>query len=414
MVSGVEFLIAWRYLRARRREGFISVVAIFSFLGIMLGVGTLIVVTSVMNGFRADLFDRILGVTGHMRVLARDGIQDYGDLAQTLAAQPMVRTTTPLIERQILVSANQRSRGALLRGITAERFLERDHLAQSIGPDVDMANFDQQSDLLVGWRLARELGLQQGSSFTLISPEGQISPFGQLPLLKTYRVAGLFEVGQYQYDANFVFMPLKEAQTLLNLPDQVTRIEIDSIDAERAESFAATLRNFLQEGQVILTWQRVNGAFYEAIRVQKNVLVLILTMIVLVAGFNIISGQIMLVQDKTKSIAVLRGLGAQQGSILRIFFVTGAFIGVVGTGLGVLLGLLFAANIDRLRAWLETFLDQDLFNAEIYYLTQLPSKTDYNEVVVIVIAALLITFGAALYPAWRAARVDPVLILRYT
>ena len=414
MVFGAfERMVAMRYLRARRQEGFISVIAGFSLLGIALGVATLIIVMSVMNGFRHELLSRILGLNGHMAVYAELGpVLDYQAVAQRLAAVKGVVETTPTVEGQVMATANGAAAGALVRGVTPEDLARRAVVAGHIIAG-KLDRFKGDDAILVGSRLAQRFGLGVGSQLTLISPQGNPTAFGTVPRIRSYTIVGIFEVGMYEYDSSFVFMPLEAAQKFFKLPQAVTNVEVMVSDPDRVEALSGPLLKAAGPGHRLVDWQRANSTFFNAIQVERNVMFLILTLIILVAAFNIISGQIMLVKDKGRDIAILRTMGATRGMVLRIFLLSGASIGIVGTLLGFALGVLFADNIETIRQWLQGLTGTELFSAEIYFLSQLPAIIEPGEVAAVVIMALALSLLATVYPSWRAARLDPVEALRY-
>ncbi|MBB3917879.1 lipoprotein-releasing ABC transporter permease subunit [Rhizobium fabae] len=412
--STFERLVAWRYLRARRKEAFISVIAGFSFVGIMLGVATLIIVMAVMNGFRTELVSRILGINGHMVVQPSDGpFTDYPDLASRLAAVPGVKMALPLVEGQVLASAQAGgSTGALVRGVRAEDLTKLKAVSENIKPG-DMVGFASGQGVLIGTRMADQLGLSVGDLITLTSPDGDITPMGVSPRVKSYKISGLFQIGMSEYDSSIIFMPLEEAQLYFNAEGLVQSIELfvdnpDDIDNLRPKVVEAAGR------QINLTdWRQRNQTFFSALQVERNVMFMILTLIVLVAALNIISGLIMLVKDKGSDIAILRTMGASAGAIMRIFFMTGAAIGIVGTIGGVLLGVLVCVNIESVRQFFSWVSGTVLFNPQVYFLSQLPAEMDFSETMSIVVMALTLSFIATIFPAWRASRLDPVQALRY-
>ncbi|MGR4845268.1 lipoprotein-releasing ABC transporter permease subunit [Rhizobium sp. LARHSG275] len=412
--STFERLVAWRYLRARRKEAFISVIAGFSFVGIMLGVATLIIVMAVMNGFRTELVSRILGINGHMIVQPSDGpFTDYADLASRLAAVPGVKMALPLVEGQVLASAQAGgSTGALVRGVRAEDLTKLKAVSENIKPG-DMVGFASGQGVLIGTRMADQLGLSVGDLITLTSPDGDITPMGVSPRIKSYKISGLFEIGMSEYDSSIIFMPLEEAQLYFNAEGLVQSIELfvdnpDDIDNLKPKVVEAAGR------QINLTdWRQRNQTFFSALQVERNVMFMILTLIVLVAALNIISGLIMLVKDKGSDIAILRTMGASAGAIMRIFFMTGAAIGIVGTIAGVLLGVLVCVNIESVRQFFSWVSGTVLFNPQVYFLSQLPAEMDLSETISIVAMALTLSFIATIFPAWRASRLDPVQALRY-
>jgi len=410
--SAFERLIAFRYLRARRREGFISVIAGFSLLGIALGVATLIIVMAVMNGFREELLSRILGLNGHLTLYARAAtLQDYDPLAARVRAVPGVLSATPIAEGQVMATARGTATGALLRGVTPEDLRARALVAANIRSG-SLDDFGG-GRVAVGSRLADKLGLGVGDRISLISPKGSVTAFGTIPQVRAYEIAATFEVGMFEYDSTFVFMPLPAAQRYLRLGDAVTGIEVMLDDPDRVLAARAALVGIVGPRIRVLDWQRANASFFNAIEVERNVMFLILTLIIMVAAFNIVSSLIMMVQDKGADIAILRTMGASRGMVMRVFLLSGASIGVLGTVAGLILGVAFAENIEIIRQWLQTLTGTRLFEAEIYFLSRLPARLDWWETGSVIAMALGLSFLATLYPSWRAARLDPVEALRY-
>ena len=411
--NAFERTVAFRYLRARRQEGFVSVIAIFSLLGIALGVATLIIVMSVMNGFRADLVNRILGFNGHLGIYGEAGpLTDFEAVAAKVRAVPGVVSATPMIEGQVMATGERGgAAGALVRGIRPEDLRDRKLIAEHIAAG-SLADFGEDG-IAVGERLARRLGLTVGGKVTLISPEGNDTAFGTIPRLKTYTVAALFNVGFYEYDNSFVYVPLQAAQVFFRMPDAVNDLEVFVTDADQAARQGRAIGAALGGHVRIVDWQHANSSLVSAVEIERNVMFLILTLIIVVAAFNIISGMIMMVKDKGRDIAILRTMGASRGMVLRIFMLSGASIGVVGTIAGFALGVVFTENIEAIRQFLQDVLHVNLFSAEIYFFTRIPAHIEAGEVASVVVMALLLSFLATLYPSWRAARLDPVEGLRY-
>jgi len=412
MFSAFERLISFRYLRSRRRDGFISVIAGFSLTGIALGVATLIVVMAVMNGFRDELLSRILGINAHITIAGYAPITDYQNLAQEIKKIPGVVDASPVVEGQVMVRANGNSSGALVRGISPEDLQRRPLIAKNIKSG-NVANFQGKDAVLIGTRMAENFGLKAGDYITLISPQTTDTVIGAIPRLKDFRIAGTFEVGMYEYDSSNIFMPLEAGQVYFKSPNAASEIEVMVSEPEKAGMIAAKI--FAETGGKyrVSDWKLTNSHFFNALNVERNVMFLILALIILVAAFNIISSLIMLVKDKAKAIAILRTMGASRGSIMRIFFLCGASVGVTGTFLGFLLGLGFARNIDRIKGWLEHLSGTELFAPEIYFLSHLPARVEAHDVIMIVTMSLVLTLLATIYPSLRAARLDPAEGLRY-
>ncbi len=414
MFSQFEWTMALRYLRARRQEGFISVIALFSFLGIGLGVATLIIVMSVMNGFRADLLDRILGMNGHYEVKAPDNglLVDYEPVMKRLSAVREVVRVSPLIEGQVMAAAGKQASGALVRGMAPEELKSLTVLSSNIVAG-SLDGFEDGQRILIGHRLARSLGVNAGDKLKLLSPKGTATAFGTVPRVKTYTVGGLFNTGMYEYDNGYIYMSLKAAQIYFKHGKGITSLEVFATDPDKALSIRSEIINAVNIRAYIYDWQQSRASFFNALEVERNVMFLILTLIILVAAFNIVSSLIMLVKDKGRDVAILRTMGATRGMIMRVFFIAGASVGVVGTLFGFLLGIGFCANIDTIKNFIEGLTGAELFSAEIYFLSHLPAKVDTGEVTTVVIMALVISLAATIYPSWRAARLDPVEALRY-
>ena len=413
MIFGVvERMIAFRYLRARRQEGFVSVIAIFSLVGIALGVATLIVTMAVMNGFRAELLGRILGFNGHINVYAMQGpVTDYDAEAARIKGLQGIVSVTPTIQGQVMASAGSQASGALVRGLSAQSLAAQSLIASHLSPGA-MADF-KGDNIIIGYRLALQLGVQKGGAVTLISPQGTSTVFGTVPRIKTYRVAGTFNVGMYEFDNSVIFMPMPAAQTFFNLGSGVSSLEVMVKDPDNVGTYDQEIYNALAGKARIFDWQQSNSAFFNAVEVERNVMFLILTLIILVAAFNIVSSMIMLVKDKGRDIAILRTMGATRGMILRIFILAGASVGIAGTLLGFVIGVEFAEHIEAIREFIQSIIGTNLFSAEIYFLTQIPAQVDPYEVGAVLGMAFGLSFLATIYPSWRAARLDPVEALRY-
>jgi lipoprotein-releasing system permease protein len=411
--SAFERMVAMRYLRARRQEGFISVIAMFSLLGIALGVATLIIVMAVMNGFRAELLGRILGLNGHVNVYASAGgpIRGWDDVSARIARVPGVTAVAPMIEGQALVSVRGAASGAVVRGTRPEDFARRPVMAGRIVQG-DASAFGG-DDIAIGIRMAQRLGLLVGDQMTLISPRGTPTAFGTAPRLKAFRIGAVFDVGMYEYDNNFIFVPLETAQAFFRMEEEATALEVFVAEPTDIRAYRSMVAAAAGSQYRTVDWQQVNSSFFNALQVERNVMFLILSLIIMVAAFNIISSLIMLVKDKGRDIAILRTMGATRGMVLRIFFLAGASVGVIGTIAGLLLGVSFALNIESIRQALQALTGTELFSAEIYFLSRLPAKIEWMEVAQVTLMALGLSFAATVYPAWRAARLDPVEALRY-
>lgn len=411
--SPFEWMVALRYLRSRRKETFISVITGFSFLGIMLGVATLIVVMAVMNGFRTELLSKILGVNGHLilQPIDRD-FTDFVAVTKRVENVPNVILAVPFVEGQVLASGPNAAHGALVRGV---REVDLDRIV-SVARNItagNLDNFDEAGGIAIGARLALGLGLSLGDHVTLVSPRGNVTPMGVTPRIKAYPITAIFEIGMSEYDNVFIFMPLAEAQAYFNLDNQVTAIDVYIDDPDNVDVARQPIEEAADRPLFAVDWRQRNSTFFSALQVERNVMFMILTMIILVAAFNIVSGLTMLVKDKGRDIAILRTIGATQGAIMRIFLIAGASIGVSGTLAGLLLGALICWNVDAIRRFIMAISETEIFSPEIYYLSKLPADMNGTETASIVIIALILSFLATLYPAWRAAHLDPVEALRY-
>lgn len=412
--SSYEWMIAFRYMLPNRKQMFTSVISIISLIGIMLGVFALIVVMAVMNGFRTELLDRILGMNGHLVIQAIDSdFSDYNTVIQRLDGVNGVKFALPVVEGQALAQGDATGgTGALVRGMREQDLDKLTTVTKNIKFG-SLDNFDKQDGVAIGSGMAEKLGLSVGSDIRIITPDGDVTPFGVNPRVKAYKIAAIFTVGMSEYDSIFVFMPLKEAQAFFNLGNKVQSLEIfldnpDAVDTIRPDVEKAVGRQVYS-----IDWRTRNQAFFSALQVERNVMFFILSLIVLVAALNIISGLIMLVKDKGHDIAILRTMGAKQSAVMRIFIATGMVIGVVGTTFGLLLGVVTCANIGHIQDFVSWIFNVDVFNPQLYFLTKLPARLEWGQTLMVVFMALFLSFLATLIPAWRAAKLDPVQALRY-
>jgi lipoprotein-releasing system permease protein len=411
--SAYEWMLSLRYLRARRKEGFISVIAGFSFLGIMLGVATLIIVMAVMNGFRQELLSKILGLNGHLLIQPLESpLTDYAAVSDRVSKVNGIYLAAPLVEGQALASSPFNASGVVVRGMRGADLQKLGQIASHIKQG-SLDGFDDGQGIAIGSRLAEQLSVRAGDNLTLVAPRGAVTPMGTTPRIKPYKIAAVFEIGMSEYDSAFVFMPLTEAQAYFNRAGDVTAIEIYTNDPDHVDAFRAAVTAAAARPIYMVDWRQRNATFFNALQVERNVMFLILTLIVLVAALNIVSGLIMLVKDKGSDIAILRTMGATQGAIMRVFLITGASIGVVGTVTGFLLGTIVCLNIEEIRRFLSWLTNTELFSPELYFLSQLPAHMNVRETSAVVVMALGLSLLATLYPSWRAARLDPVEALRY-
>ncbi len=413
MFSTLERMIAFRYLRAKRREGFISVIAGFSFFGIMLGVATLIVVMSVMNGFRTEITKKILGLSGHIAVSSYERqLTDYNVLSQKISAIKGVKSVVPIIDGQAMAVFGEATIGVIVKGIKLSDIMQRPLIAEHIISG-SILRLQGNDSIIIGKQLAENLNAGVGDEVTLISPQGRATAIGTMPRLKRYNIAAIFDSGMYEYDSSGVFMPLESAQIFFKYPDSVSAMEVMIENPEQSQIASQQIFNSLEQIYLVRDWQMLNAGLFNALKVERTVMFLILTLIVFIAAFNIISSLIMMVNDKGQDIAILRTMGASRLSIMKVFLLCGASIGIAGTIAGFIVGISFALNIDTIKQWLEGMLGTRLFDPVIYFLSELPSDVRAPDVFKSVFVGLFFSFVATLYPAWKASKQNPAEALRY-
>lgn len=411
--GALDWLFAGRYIRAKRRDSYISVVSIISFLGIALGVATLVIVMAVMTGFRADLLDRILGVNGHARI--EHVLQRFDDLAadvERIKRLPTVRQARAMIDAQVMSSFGNEVRGQIIRGFPLDDLVALPAL-QKHPVEGDLKDLQENRTIAIGRAFADRYGMAIGDRLSLIAPRGEVTPFGTTPRMAGYRIVAIFEVGLSDYDLNVMFMTYDQVVQLIGRDPATGVIEIDVDNPDRIAETAALITDEWGDTYRVITWQSSNATLAGALKVERNVMFIILTLILLIAALNIISGMVMLVREKGRDIAILRAMGAERGLILRIFLITGASIGVVASFVGLGLGALFCTYIEEIRQLLIWITGADLFPAQVYFLDKLPARIVWNDVVQVMTMSLLLSFLSTLYPAWRATHLDPVEALRY-
>jgi lipoprotein-releasing system permease protein len=414
ILSPYERMIARRYLLPGKGEGFIFLVASISLVAVMLGVAALVIVMSVMNGFRAELFEKTVGLNGHAVIQGYGGrLPDWRAIMTAAQNTPGVVSATPMIEQPLMASHEGRVEGVSIRGMRVEDIRANATLQNKVLSGDLKAVVPGSGNVALGARLAEALGAQVDGEISLISPAGQTTPFGTVPRIVSYRVAAIFEVGIYDYDKVFVLMPIEDAQTLLLLGDSVGMVEVETTDPDDVAKILSPLLPKIGDKAVVTDWRQMNSALFEALAVERVAMFVVLSIITLVAVFNILSSLIMLVRAKTRDIAILRTMGAARSAMLRIFVLVGVTIGALGTVAGLILGFVFLFFRQSVVNFVQLVTGQNLWDPSIRFLTELPSKTDPFEVIGIVAMALLFSFLATLYPAFKAANTDPVQVLRY-
>ena len=407
-------MIAFRYIKSRRVEGFISISAWFSLLGIMLGVATLIVVMSVMNGFRTELVDRILGINGHLIIYSKNErtIPNYTKIINKILDTPNVVAVTAHLEGQALAKNKNSISGVIIRGSKWSDLAAKKLLWKSLNQST-ISNFKDKQNIIMGYRLGQKLNLKVGDYISLISPNGIETALGVMPVNQNFKVGGFFDMGMYEYDNNFIFIPWKKAELFLSTNNIAHGIEVFLKDQKLTSSVNLQLQSKLNKSLIVIDWKKRNSSFMNALAVEKNVMFVILTLIILVAAFNIISSMIMLVQTKKADIALMRTMGASQYLIIKVFMLTGSIIGFLGTFVGVLLGVFVSMNIEKIRQLITSIFGQELFSAEIYFLSKLPSNININEVLIVICISIFLTLLASIFPAWKASKISPAEALRY-
>ncbi|MCF8474760.1 MAG: lipoprotein-releasing ABC transporter permease subunit [Emcibacter sp.] len=417
MFRAHEWMVAMRYLKIRSNEGFVTLVALFSLLGIAIGVMVLIVTMSVMNGFREELLSKVIGFNGHMLYQPVGGrMSHYDEAVEALKKIDHVVSVLPIIEGNALATFGSNSVPALVRGIRPDDL----KLMSLISNNIKLGSLDDfgqgDNDIIIGKRLADKYDLSIGDLVTLVTPRGRITPFGTMPRIASYKIVSVFEVGEYNYDTSYFFMPLGEAQSYFQYGDEIAALEISLTHPDMISEMYEAVEKVTQQfdlGGRLIDWRILNKSFFNALQVERNVMFIILSFIILVAVFNIISTMIMMVKNKTRDVAILRTMGVTSSSIMRIFFIVGSCIGVLGTMLGTFFGLIIAFNVQVILNFIERITGLSLWEGEVRFLSEVPAIVETKEVLIVVLVSLVLSFIATLLPAWRAAKVDPVQSLRY-
>lgn len=420
ILTAIERKLAWRYLRPARREGFVSVITLFSIIGIMLGVATLILVTSLMNGIREEMTSSFIGMDGHISVYARDGFIDSANqsILQAVESTPHVKAVIPKVTGQVMATHAGAAQGAQVLALPADTLAagKVPLLADKLGEGL-IDGLRNGEGVVLGERLARHLRLNIGDPVTLISPEGRATAVGMIPRMKAYPLIGTIKLGMHLYDSSLILIPYDEGRVFFKFlgtdRDGYQKLDVMLDDTDATAATAQALQQTLTALYYVEDFQNGNQTVFQALSVQRNVMVIILLLIVIVAAFNIISSLIMLVQDKGSDIAILRTMGATRRTIMAVFCFSGTLIGLIGTGLGLVLGVLAAANLEAIKQFVEHIIGQEILIEQIYFLSTLPTKTDPGEVIAIVLMAVALSFLATIYPAWRAASINPSEALRY-
>lgn len=411
--TAFEWLIALRYLRARRAQGFVSVIAGFSFIGIMLGVATLIVVMAVMNGFHIELLNKIVGINGHIFLQGVETpLTDYPAVDERVAKVPGVNLVIPMVEGAAAISSPYQQTGGLVRGISGADIARLPGIAGHVQLG-SLDNFDDAKGVAIGSKMAETLSVRIGDTISILTAKGAQTPFGVAPRIKSYPVVAIFNIGVSEFDSIFVYMPLEEAQAFFNQDGQASVIEVFVDQPDKMTEMRDKLSAVVGRPMIMTDWTERNKSFFDALQIERTVMFVILTMIVLVAALNIISGLTMLVTDKGHDIAILRTMGTTRGAIMRIFFITGAAIGTAGTAAGVVLGLVLAQNLEPIRVFINRTFDINAFDPNFYLLSHLPSVVVPGDVFAVTGLSLGLSLLATIYPSWQAAKLDPVEALRY-